>query len=413
MADHWGDAGTGLFEGLLARTHLCRPFEVADVVAEELARALGAREVVLYSVNRERDTLVPLPSGASPERGAQQVEGSLAGRSFTGSQVVSVPSVVMGWRRVFVPVIDGTDRIGVLELELEVGAAPEVAEWLVVVLERYGHAVAHVVVAKRPYGDSLELVRRSRSMEVGAEMLWSVLPPLTFASDGLVITAMLEPTYDNGGDAFDYAVNDDVTHLAVLDGVGHGLAAAGMSTFALAAYRQSRRRGLGLVDTYTAVDAAVAATFAEGAFVTGVLAQLDPRTGILRWVNAGHPPPLLLRDARVVKVLQAPPATPLGMDMFDTHPAVAHEQLEPGDTVVLYTDGVVEARRPDGGLLGVEGLTDFLQREAAAHRAPPETLRRLQQVLSSSGRMALQDDATVLLVDWRRGTERMLLPQTV
>lgn len=407
------EAAASLFEGLLARTHLCRPFEVATVVGEEVARAVGARDPVLYWVNRERDTLAPLDSRLAPGRPGQQVEGSLAGRAFTSSQVLSVAGTDAGWRRTFVPVLDGTDRIGVLELEVPVGDAGDLSEALTRLLERYGHAVAQLLVAKRPYGDELELVQRTRPVAVGAEMLWSVLPPLTFAADGLVISAMLEPTYDNGGDAFDYAVNEDVTHLAVLDGVGHGLAAAGLSTFALAAYRHARRRGLGLVETYAAMDDAVSQTFAAGAFVTGVLAHLDPRTGVLRWVNAGHPPPLVLRDGRVVKQLDAPPATPLGMQMFDSRPQVAEEHLEPGDSVVLYTDGVVESRRPDGEMLGVHGLSDFLQREAAAHQAPPETLRRLQQSLVGGGRTELADDATVLLVDWRRGTEQLLLPQTV
>lgn len=407
------DAAASLFEELLRRTHLTRPFEVADVVAEEVRRALGARAVTTFWVNRERDALVPLAGGAAATRGPQDVEGTVAGRCYTSGTVIDVACDEPGWRRVFVPVLDGTDRIGAMELEVPVGEADELPHRLLLVLERYGHAVAHVLVAKRPYGDALEVAQRTRPVAVGAEMLWAALPPLTFACDGLVVSGMVEPTYDNGGDAFDYAVNREATHLAVFDAVGHGLAAAGLSTFTLGAYRHSRRAGADLVETYTAVDAAVTETFAEGAFITGVLAQLDTGTGTLRWVNAGHPPPLLLRDGRVVKELAATPATPLGMPMLGTRPAVAHEQLEPGDTVVLYTDGVVEARLPDGGMLGVAGLVDFVTREAAAHRSPPETLRRLQQVLTSPDVVRLDDDATVLLVEWRGGSERTLLPQTV
>jgi hypothetical protein len=412
VRDDLEDAAADLFEALLRRTHLSTPSDVADVIVEEAQRVLGATDVVVYWLNRERTTLMPLFSRASPERSGQDVEGSLIGRAFASTHLLSVPASA-GRRRVYVPVLDGTDRIGALELEVPVGHADALPPRWATVLERFGHAVAILLMAKKPYGDSLELVQRTRPMEIGAEMLWSVLPPLTYATDGLVIAAMLEPTYDNGGDSFDYAVNDDVTHLAVFDGVGHGLAAAGMSTFAVAAYRHSRRNGLGLVESYTEMDEAIAATFGEGAFVTGVLARLDPRTGMLSWVNAGHPPPMLLRDGRVVKVLDAPPATPLGMQMFDTKPAVAQEHLQPGDTVVFYTDGVVEARRPGGGLVGVEGLTDFLEREAAAQQSPPETLRRLQHALLAREQTVLGDDATALLVEWRGGSERKLLPQTV
>jgi len=81
--------------------------------------------------------------------------------------------------------------------------------------------------------------------------------------------------------------------------------------------------------------------------------------------------------------------------------------------VVLYTDGVVEARRPDGSFLGLEGLVEFVEHEAAAQRPAPETLRRFKRTLLSSEGTVLGDDATVLLVEWRRGTEERLVPQTV
>jgi hypothetical protein len=402
-----------LFERFLARTHLCRPSEAGDVVVEELQRALEATEVVVYWANRERSWLAPLASRSSPVRSEQQVEGSVAGRAFISSRVLSFPGSGPGRRRVFVPILDGTDRVGVLELEVALDDDAELPDPVVAVLERYGHATAQMLVAKKAYGDPLELVQRSRPMELGAELLWSVLPPLTFATDGLVVSAVLEPAYDNGGDAFDYAVNEDLVHLAVFDGVGHGLQAASMSTFAVAAYRHSRRTGLGLVESYAAMDVAVAAQFGEESFVTGVLAQLDPTTGVLRWVNAGHPEPLLLRGNRVVKTLEAAPATPFGLPMFSTEVTVGEEQIEPGDAIVLYTDGVVEARRPDGSLLGLDGFTELLQIEAAAEQSPSETLRRLRRTLLDQESTVLKDDATVMLVDWRRGTERLLLPQTI
>ena len=103
---------------------------------------------------------------------------------------------------------------------------------------------------------------------------------------------MLEPCYDNGGDALDYAVNDGVLHVGVFDAMGHGLAAAGVAAFALSAYRHSRRRGCGLLETYAAMDDAVGDQFPDERFVTAVIAQLDLETGRLTWISAGHPPPL-------------------------------------------------------------------------------------------------------------------------
>lgn len=77
----------------------------------------------------------------------------------------------------------------------------------------------------------LHRVRRSRAMSTEGELLWRNLPPLTFATDTVAISAVLEPCYEVGGDAFDYAVDQDHAHLAIYDAVGHGLRArTGTST---------------------------------------------------------------------------------------------------------------------------------------------------------------------------------------
>ena len=413
MTSDLRDAAMALFDGLLARTHLSRPSDVAGVVAEEARASLNATDVVVYWVNREQSALVPIATPASPHRDPQPVDGSVAGRSFATSTILTVPGSGETSVKTFVPVMDGTERVGVLELEVPADEGGGLSNGLMLILERFGHAIAMALMAKMAYGDSLELVQRSRAMDLGAELLWSVVPPLTFATDGLVISVMLEPAYENGGDAFDYAVNDDFVHVAVFDGVGHGLRAAGLSTFAIAAYRYSRRTGLGLLETFKAIDGAIADNFPDNQFVTGLVGQLDPATGLFRWVNAGHHPPLLLRSSRVVKVLESEPATPFGVPLYDSEVKIAAEHLEPGDLLVLYTDGAVEARRPDGTFLGLDGLVGFLERDAATKQTAPETLRRLQRTLLGAEGTVLNDDATVMLLEWSRGSEERLLPQTV
>jgi hypothetical protein len=100
-----------------------------------------------------------------------------------------------------------------------------------------------------------------------------------------------------------------------------------------------------------------------------VFAQLELASGRLTWVSAGHPPPLLVRGAHVVKRLEVPPATPLGMGFERGDVVVGSEQLEPGDVVLIFTDGPTEARQPGGAFLSEEGLTDFLRREATGRAA--------------------------------------------
>jgi serine phosphatase RsbU (regulator of sigma subunit) len=179
----------------------------------------------------------------------------------------------------------------------------------------------------------------------------------------------------------------------------------------VSAYRSARRRGFDLSETYLEADSTISQQAADR-HVTAVLAELDVADGRLRWVNAGHPAPLLLREGRVVSALEAHPQTPLGMGFTVGPVPVSEVGLQPGDMVLLYTDGLSEARLPDGTFFGVERLAEFIERQAAAGFPAPETLRRLRHAVLAHQHGRLQDDASALLVEWRRGTERSMLPPT-
>ena len=172
------------------------------------------------------------------------------------------------------------------------------------------------------------------------------------------------------------------------------------STLTINAYRNARRTGLDLVDTYRSVDKWVTARF-PGSFVTALLTELDSVSGRYRRICAGHPGELLLRDGKLVKTLPAPTAMPLGLaDLGPRRPAVDEEALQPGDQLLMYTDGVVEARTADGEFFGVDRLADFLTRTLAGQVSGPETLRRLVQAILSHQHEQLQDDASAVLIQW-------------
>ncbi len=402
-------AAAAVFSALLADTHLSRPDELADVLAEQ-GTALGIDELVVYLVDYEQTALVPVPRLRSPvERSVLRLEGTLGGRAYTTTSPLEAEADSPGRRRLWMPLIDGTDRLGVLELTV---AAPVDREQLTY-FERYAHLAAQLVVGKGLYGDVFERVRRRQPMTVAAELQWRLLPPLTFATRGLVVAGVLEPCYSVGGDTFDYAVNGPTAHLAVFDAMGHGLGAAGTAAVAVSAYRNARRQLLDLDGTYAEMDATLSGEYGGQRFATGVIARLDLPTGRLTWVNAGHPPPLLLRAGKLVKVLELKPSTPLGVPFGRSAAAIGEEDLEPGDRILLYTDGVTEARTEDGEFFDADRLAAFLEREAADGRPTPETLRRLRHAILSHQNGQLQDDATALLIEWRRDTELALIPETV
>ncbi len=401
-------AGMMLME-VLRRTHLSAPHDLSSVVAEE-ARAIGITDVVMYLVDYEQTVLVPVPRSGTGSREVLSVAGTMAGRSFSAGSILDTQTDE--GRRVWLPLLDGTERLGAVELAVA-GPPDKLPCHVLAVFERFAHFIAGLVVTKDPYSDVFTLLRRRKPMTTASELVRAMVPPSTMATKDFVLAAMLEPAYDVGGDAYDYALNDDLLHLGIFDSVGHGLAAAGVVTFALSAYRHSRRREEDLPAMYEAIDVQVADEYPSGRHVTACLARLDVQAGRLRWFSAGHPSPLLLRAGRFIKELDVKPSPPMGLKLADRPPVVGEEALEPGDLILFYTDGLTESRRPDGRLFTTERLAEFVERQAGSGEAAPDTLRRLREAIIERGEGTLRDDATAMLVEWRGESQGTVLPQTV
>jgi serine phosphatase RsbU (regulator of sigma subunit) len=115
-------------------------------------------------------------------------------------------------------------------------------------------------------------------------------------------------------------------------------------------------------------------------------------------------------------VLPTPTALPVSLG-DRRPPTVIEEALEPGDRVLLYTDGIVEARSPQGEEFGIDRLIAFTTKALADQLPAPETVRRLVHAVLDYQEQRLQDDATVLLAEWRspappRSDEEMITSPT-
>ncbi|MFD7056456.1 PP2C family protein-serine/threonine phosphatase [Streptomyces mirabilis] len=129
-----------------------------------------------------------------------------------------------------------------------------------------------------------------------------------------------------------------------------------------------------------------------------------PRPGCCAGSTAVTPPPLLIRAERVVaRALDSPPQPPIGLagPLAPAARQVHEATLEPGDCVLLYTDGVVEARDADGAEFGLDRFTDFIIRSSSAGQRPAEVLRLLIHAILEYQRNQLRDDASILLFEWR------------
>lgn len=205
----------------------------------------------------------------------------MAGRAFQHIETVTQLAEPSSQEvRVWLPLLDGTERLGVLGVV--VASAEALAARGGVLrgrLVRFATLAAELIMTKTMYGDTLVRLRRTKDMSLAAEMQWSLLPPMTFASRTLTIAGGLEPAYQVAGDTIDYAVEGTVARLAILDGMGHGLQSAQLATVAVAAYRNARRSGTALASTVEAMDDAVGKLFDHRAFLTGQIAELDTETG--------------------------------------------------------------------------------------------------------------------------------------
>src|SRR5690349_20768670 len=307
-----------------------------------------ARDPVVYLADFACEMLVPLAAGAAD----QEVAGTMAGRAFTTGRPVT--SDRDGPVRVWVPVVEQTTRTGVLAVTV-----PRASPQILAQAELLGLFAGLVVAAAARVSDVPHLRRRGRAMSLPAGMQWDLLPPLSARTAGA-----LEPAYDIAGDAFDYAINGADLHLAIFDGLGHGLGSTLLTGLAVGAYRHARRDGAPVADIHAAIDEALAGHYDDVSFATGIIARLATESGRLEWSCAGHPRPLLLRGRKIVAELSSDPVLPFGLGDGVPKPRIA--ELEPDDAVLLYTDGVTEARTEDGEQFGLDRLVDLLEREAAS-----------------------------------------------
>jgi len=339
--------------------------------------------------------LVHGPEGSDTDLVEEEVSSSMAGRVYRSGEPLTADRD--GEVRVWVPLLDGGERMGVVALTV-----PEATDDVLADCVRLGRFAG---LLARSFARSTDLIhcgRRRRPMTLAAGMQWDLLPPTAVRSPEALACGRLEPAYEIAGDAFDYVMNDGRLHAAIFDGMGHGMESTLMTTLAVGAYRHSRRMDQPLDEMFEVIDQALAEHYKGDAFVTGALARLEVASGTLEWTDAGHPVPLLLRAHRVVRELSCAPSLPMGLG--GPCREVATESLEPGDCVLFFTDGMVEGRSESGEEYGVERLIDDWEQQSASDAQPDEVLRRLvESVTSYVGN--LRDDASLLLISWSGSAE--------
>jgi serine phosphatase RsbU (regulator of sigma subunit) len=385
---------------LLAGIENASPVAAADVLGERLSEALGASEVSFLVVEFSGHTLRRLDqAGGHPATRNKPSEAdervaladSPHGRAIA-DQTVQVDSDANGIR-LFAPVTNRGEAIGVLELRLP--EPPD--EHALTDVALAAHALAYVVIANRRFTDLFEWGQRSVPLSLAAEIQHRLLPgSYTCEAGQFTLAAWLEPSGDIAGDTFDFALGRETLHLSMTDAMGHAVNAAVLATLLVGALRNGRRAGAELAAQAQLANEGLGDQVGWGQFVTGLVACIDLHTEAATIVNAGHPPPLRLRDGRVEPVaLKADPP-------FGTVPGYKYRvqplPLQPGDRLMFLTDGMTERNAAAVDMAALVAASEDMH--------PREAVQHLTRAVLQATDGDLEDDATVMCLDWHGGQPR-------
>lgn len=254
----------------------------------------------------------------------------------------------------------------------------------------------------RLYEMAVEKGRMDQELRTARAVQASLLPRGTPSFPGWDLAAGWSPARQVSGDYYDLLPGEgEWLDLIMADVSGKGMPAALFMALTRSNARASMAPSRYLVVGVERINRLLSADAADGTFVTFFCARLEPGTSMVRYVNAGHNPPLVACQGCGLAELR-----PTGMALGVVEDATYEQgtvQLDPGDVLVLYTDGVPDAVRPDGERFGM----DRLRRTVLDHRARPaaEIVGALEEAVRSFVGDTEQFDDMAILVARRNGGE--------
>jgi phosphoserine phosphatase RsbU/P len=294
-----------------------------------------------------------------------------------------------------VPIVSEAGVIGCLNVESDTLTAFSEAD--AELLQFFASAAALSIEKALLHRQVLEKQRLEDQLSVARDVQSGLLPGGPPRLAGYDVAAVNLPTHAIGGDYYDYVpLDSDRLALVVADVSGKGVPAALLMASFRAALRTEIRRHSDLRALAGELNAAVLEFRDAARFVTAVCCVLDAASGALRYVNCGHNPPLLLRcDGSRETLRLGGPA--LGLKAGERFEA-GLVTLEPGDGLVLYTDGVVEPADVGDAEFGVERLEAAVR--GARGRPASEALEAvIAATRSFSGRVGYEDDFTLVVLN--------------
>jgi sigma-B regulation protein RsbU (phosphoserine phosphatase) len=267
------------------------------------------------------------------------------------------------------------------------------------VFRALGGLTALAVENARLLAEKAEQERLKRELLAAKQIQQRLLPLVLPQPDGFDVAGRGRPCDETSGDYYDVIpYGADRYALVVGDVSGHGLGPALIMASTRALVHASLLADPGLIGVVESVNGFLERDTPDNSFMSFFLGSLEPEARTLRYVSAGHNPPLLLRaDGELLELTKTGPV--LGILQGAPYQLSPPLRLEPGDVLMLYTDGIFEAQDASGQMYGEERLRESLR---ARHRAASSSQEILEGVLEDLSRFVgdhpLDDDITCLVV---------------
>jgi serine phosphatase RsbU (regulator of sigma subunit) len=274
-----------------------------------------------------------------------------------------------------VPILNREEILGVIYGDRITGAATYTTadvDFLAAIAQQVGIGLANL----RLFHEYVRSQKVYAEIEAARRIQRDLLPAAPLEVGPVVIDGFNEPSFAVGGDCFDYfELDNGRVAFAIADVTGHGLAAALLMANFQAAVRVALTAGAPLPALAQRLNRLVHANTGPGVFVTAVVGHVDPATGMIEFISAGHPLPVLVGSGE----RRPPPdenSLPLGIEPDEQFVVQRVKPAEHAGAVLFYTDGLDEAEGPRGNMLGIDPVSQAM---AAMH--DPTTNSVLQTTL--------------------------------
>jgi serine phosphatase RsbU (regulator of sigma subunit) len=388
--------------------------DAAPGVVRAVCASLGWAAGALWVVDRQAGVLRCLECRAAPGEPAAGLEAAcrrqtfargvgLPGRVWAGGRAAGAADLAREGDPVAeqdglhaacaLPVSLGGETLAVFEFFSRQVREP--SDELLEALDSIGRQVGHFLERRRAEAAVQERVQELR---VARKIQQGLLPRAAPVLAGFDIAGASHPAHETGGDYFDFfPLAGGGLGIAVGDASGHGVGAALLIAATRAYLRALALTHADVSSVLGLTNRRLAEDVADFYFVTLFLARLDPGRRVLVYSSAGHPTGYVLDSAGAVKASLTSTGRPLGIEADGTFPEAAAPPLEAGEVVLLLTDGILEARSPQGAFFGSARALEV----AAANRARPADaiVAALQQaVCDFAGGLVMDDDRTAVVI---------------